>query len=91
MENPIIFTLHGAYFRSESTREFVKDICEPIVCVLVKDPDNPYDRNAIKVMHGDRHLGFVPRKFTYMIGSNYTPCKVTWNAENDYKPFVIVN
>jgi hypothetical protein len=91
MAAPLIFTLNGAYFRSDSTREFVKSISDPIVCVLVKDPSNRYDRNAIKVMYGDCHLGFVPREFTHLVPRNYTPCKVTWNPDNYYKPYVIVD
>ena len=29
---------------------------------LVRDNDNPYDDNAIKLMHGDQHLAFLCRE-----------------------------
>jgi len=29
---------------------------------LVRDPDNPYDPNAVKVMAGDVHIGFITAK-----------------------------
>jgi len=28
---------------------------------LVREPDNPHDKNAIRVMLGDKKLGYVPR------------------------------
>ena len=43
---------------------------------LVLDPDNEYDNNAIKVMHHDVHLGFVPKDETdrvrRIIGGDYS-------------------
>jgi hypothetical protein len=91
MENPIIFTLNGAYFRNADTRHFVRNISEPIVCALIREPKNKYDRNAIKVMHGERHIGYVPRDLTYTIRGDNVPCKVTWNPSDEYKAFVIVD
>ena len=59
---------------SLSKRELIKQdmIDEPIYkysvdfafVSLIPDPDNEYDRNAIKVMHRNTLLGFVPKENT---------------------------
>ena len=45
------------------TREAQNLVCNSngAVCNLVKDPMNPHDPNAIKVMIGDKHIGFIGR------------------------------
>jgi hypothetical protein len=44
---------------------------------LVREPDNPYDKNAIGVFYGEKQLGYVPAKtaaklaFLIDSGKNY--------------------
>ena len=54
------FTLAGAYYRPDNIRAFLRDLTEPVNVHLVPDPLNRVDRNAIKVVYNDMHLGFVP-------------------------------
>lgn len=49
---------------AELYRQMVYD---PIAVELVPEPSNPYDPNAIRVVHGDDTLGYVPRDMTHTI------------------------
>ena len=31
---------------------------------LEREPDNFYDRNAVKIMKGNKHFGYIPRTFS---------------------------
>lgn len=47
---------------------------------LVPEPTNPYDENAIKILHGDIFLGYVPRTETHKLHpylANNTPLETT--------------
>lgn len=37
-------------------------------CQLVAEPDNPHDRNAIKIMVGDVKIGYIPAEYAQLIG-----------------------
>lgn len=56
---------------------------------LIPEPDNPYDRNAIKVVHLDgKHLGYVPteeiEEVAKMIANDYPyPCVGTIKKHYD--------
>ena len=43
---------------------------------LVPEPDNAFDPAAIKVMHNDNHLGYIPRTETSMFQPPYFPLYV---------------
>jgi HIRAN domain len=61
------FVLAGAYYRSQDAHDFLNDIQKTqktVTVKLVPDPTNPMDNNAIKVMHDDLHIGFVPSRKT---------------------------
>ena len=57
----MIVTLAGTTFGNcQSTiRKYGSN--EFLYFTLVREPDNPYDPNAIKVMLGDNGLGYIPR------------------------------
>lgn len=38
-------------------------------CTLKRDPDNAVDPNAVKVMVGRRHVGFVPAELTVRVAA----------------------
>ena len=91
MPSPLIFPVHGVYFRSRDTRLFVENITDPIVCALIHEPTNMHDTNAIKVMHGERHLGYVPYNLTRLFADrDNVPCLVSSNCQDPQKPFVTV-
>ncbi len=52
----------GESFRQDSVRAVAK-VADgaPFDLYLVPDPNNPHDRNAIRVMVGNLHVGFLPR------------------------------
>lgn len=56
------FTLAGTRFRSTREQLVAAQLKIDQSVDLVRDPDNKFDPNAIKVMHGEAHIGFVARE-----------------------------
>ncbi len=46
----------------ENYEEMLSKLSEGMEVELKKDPDNPYDSNAIAVYNGDDHLGYIPKR-----------------------------
>lgn len=63
------FILAGGYYRSDSTKRFLASIRSPVQCFLERDPSNQADPNAVKVICGEHHIGFVPRTVLHEYGS----------------------
>lgn len=59
------FEVAGVNYRIEDFRK--AEVKYGDVLALVPEPTNPYDRNAVKVMKGTIHIGFVPRHSTALI------------------------
>lgn len=38
---------------------------------LVREPDNPYDKNAIKVCHDGRDIGYIPRDKQHYLNRDF--------------------
>ena len=68
MKKDIYFTLTGTYYR------FGSDFMEPGMKVkLVKEPDNEYDKEAIKVeMEGLGTVGYVANSIKTVLGDSYS-------------------
>lgn len=66
----IICDLVGANFRPPESREAVKNLSIGDILPLERDPSNPYDTFAIKVIspEGD-HLGFIPKTHNFELAS----------------------
>ena len=47
------------YYEGKSLREEIK-VGDPLT--LVREPDNPYDGNAVRIDWNGRKLGYVPRR-----------------------------
>ena len=64
----IYFTIAGSYHHHG------QDFIEPKMEVkLVKEPDNEYDTEAIKVeMHGIGHIGYVANSTYTVVGESYS-------------------
>jgi tricorn protease-like protein len=59
----MILTLVGVSHRTLEEKLLVKDLAEGDEVFLIRDPENEYDSNAIKVIDADNnHLGFITSK-----------------------------
>lgn len=55
--------------------------------MLIPDPRNPYDENAIKVMVGKRHVGYVPKDQAPTLGEAIKEgCKIIATVHGREKP-----
>ena len=62
-ETQIIYTkLMGNYFRGDDARNYLLELTDGTECQLVPEPTNPYDPNAIAVMHEEMHLGYIQKE-----------------------------
>ena len=52
-----VFSVVGLPFRNVNPN----DIDASKLSILF-EPDNAYDRNAIKILHGDDHIGYIDRE-----------------------------
>jgi hypothetical protein len=54
----------GTYYYEAEALHKAKKLAKGTNVTLRLDPSNAYDKNAIKVMHGNgKHLGFIPKTF----------------------------
>jgi hypothetical protein len=56
-------SFYGKDFKKLET--FIKQVDpgeDEVVCILVADPQNKHDKNAVRVMAGDLQLGHLPRE-----------------------------
>lgn len=58
------FTLRGGKFRTMDEKEVMLRMQRGDSVTLIREPENPHDPNAIRVMSGDAHIGYVPREQT---------------------------
>lgn len=92
----ILSTLVGVNFRPAEAREIVKQLSFGSELELEAEPDNAYDRNAVKVLDPETqiHLGYLSRESNYETavhladGGSYS-CKVTSFA-NVLKPILSI-
>lgn len=58
----LYITLAGANFRPKEAKDYIKaDLHPGSVCTLEREPDNPYDSNAVKIICDGVFIGYVPR------------------------------
>lgn len=55
---PFVAPVNGTTFRGEHVLD---GVTEGLYLSLEGEPDNQYDPHAIKVLDGDRHLGYLPK------------------------------
>lgn len=53
--------LMGANFRPEEAKNIVKALGVDEVVEARRDPENPYDPNAIAIFSQEQHIGFIER------------------------------
>jgi hypothetical protein len=54
------FYIAGSFARSRMARKVLEDAPIGTQVLLVPEPDNQFDSNAVKVMIGQAHVGYVP-------------------------------
>lgn len=57
---PKAYSIVGANFRN--AEEAVAALQPGTPITLVREPENPYDKNAIAVFADGRHIGYIPKK-----------------------------
>lgn len=57
----------GESFYRPALREISEQGADAYRAALVCDPANPYDRNAVKVMVEERHVGHLPRELAALV------------------------
>lgn len=55
-----IYPIVGTRFRGPRAEEIVRSLQVGDLVALRRDPDNPVDPNAVKVMVGEEQIGFIP-------------------------------
>ncbi len=55
-------TVVGMHFRGAEVKELVSTFTEGVKLRLEREPDNPYDPNAVKVFYEDTHIGYINKK-----------------------------
>lgn len=61
---PQRYAIVGMPFREKEgipANAILKEVPPDEPCVLVRDPENRYDRNAVQVWVRDQHVGFIPK------------------------------
>lgn len=66
----------------DNYEEMLSKLSEGMEVQLKKDPDNPYDPDAIAVYNGEDHLGYIPKKDIPAVALNMVDGYTT--AEIDY-------
>lgn len=54
---------------------------------VVPEPTNPHDRNALKIMIGGKHVGYIPRELTSEACRYLSKSNAHWTAEISWGPF----
>ena len=58
------FFIAGVQFRPLEAKESFKGQEVGDELLLEREPDNKYDPNAVKILSGEFHVGYVPKKFS---------------------------
>lgn len=87
------FILAGGYYRSDPVKRFLASLRVPTQCFFERDPTNQADPNAVKVICGEHHIGFIPKtvlheygaQMNFTVPGTVTPMKESWFK---YQPVV---
>lgn len=56
----------GVKFR-DGAADYLAELDRDATFTLEPEPTNKYDPNAVKVMHGEKHLGYVPKDLAPLV------------------------
>lgn len=96
LQVPTRFSLTGVSFnRGDDNTQHNIDVvtlCDDVPLALVREPDNPYDSNAIQVVAWDQfHLGYIPKAYNHYLaqlmdtGSRFEACNYQRNEHPHYR------
>lgn len=84
----------GMHFRPNG-KAIVESLVAPVAFELEREPENPYDMFAIKVLYDGEHIGYIERKQAMFIspwmdqGVDYTcVCDDFMQQKNNLHPVV---
>lgn len=60
----------GISYRGEDAYRALKYATDDSIIALVAEPTNLHDKNAVKVMLDDVHIGYIPRTNSYSVAKN---------------------
>jgi hypothetical protein len=91
----IICTLAGAQFRPAESKAMMETVTIGDVLALEPDGDNEYDPQAVKVMLGSHHIGFIPKQsngpiFNHLINGDLLFATIV-AFEGPLKPVLEIN
>lgn len=66
-EKYIEFQVSGVFYRSKSVKEDIPYLTASDEVKLTKEPNNQYDKFAVKVMLGRRKAGYVPKDYAEQV------------------------
>jgi hypothetical protein len=52
----------GMHFRGVRAQQIVSALSEGDLLTLDREPENPYDANAIRVLYAEEHIGYIARE-----------------------------
>lgn len=87
----IDFEVKGVFARSKAAKDIVLAMEVGEEVKLRKEPTNPYDRNAVKVIAERHHVGYIPKKasrFVTELIDNKRIVKVFCKYAGDAKVYV---
>jgi len=65
-----IYPIIGMRHRGPKAELLVKSLARDEALVLERDPANPYDPNAVKVIARGEHVGFVPKALAALLAKD---------------------
>lgn len=60
----------GISYRGEEAYNALRNASDDSLVTLVAEPTNRRDKNAVKVLLDEVHIGYVPREFSYSVAKN---------------------
>lgn len=65
-----IYPIIGMKHRGPEAEKIVRGLAMDEALVLERDPANPYDTNAVKVVARGEHVGFVPKALAALLAKD---------------------
>lgn len=65
-----LYPIVGAKHRGPEAQRIVRALAMDEALILERDPTNPYDPNAVKVVARGEHVGFVPKALAALLAKD---------------------
>ncbi|MDE2103566.1 MAG: HIRAN domain-containing protein [Patescibacteria group bacterium] len=62
-----LYPIVGSRHRGPEAERIIRTLARDEALVLERDPQNPYDPNAVKVIARGEHVGFVPKALAALL------------------------